>query len=470
MQEPIELSAGPLRMRLEEGELRYIKIGDAEIVRRIYFAVRTGEWATVSPRFELYNVQNSSSSFRVSLKAVCKGIGGADYTWNGEIEGRSDGSISFHATGVANVAMKSNRIGLCVLLGTPTVCNESYVALSPEGRRIGGTFPEFVNAPLMFEPNFTEIIVSPSDSQKIVVGLTQSSEAIFSMEDQRNFGDSSFKAYAPLKYAYPDVRAGETYSETVTLSTTGFPSRTSTKRAAVLDFSEGPGGFLPKLAVPSPEGRNFFEVNHDREKTRTGSAVAFPFTPHTHLSDDDTAWENLASLPEQVASARKIAPGKPIDISQLTLGISRRGSAPDPRRASPFGAAWLAAFLGEAALAGVRSVGAPPVGSGHSDRIVALLGPLAGQRVVMAAFASYDLTSTVSGYSVGPNFVVVNRTARRVTVAVTGLGKDKLSSVSLDGTTAPSAIPKSGSLTPGSGGRKKLTLAPYEILFLSPLH
>ena len=41
------LRAGPLSLVYEAGDLRYVKLGDREIVRRIYVAVRDHNWGTV---------------------------------------------------------------------------------------------------------------------------------------------------------------------------------------------------------------------------------------------------------------------------------------------------------------------------------------------------------------------------------------------------------------------------------------
>ena len=43
------LRAGPLTLFYEAGDLRYVKPGDREILRRVYVAVRDRNWGTVSP-------------------------------------------------------------------------------------------------------------------------------------------------------------------------------------------------------------------------------------------------------------------------------------------------------------------------------------------------------------------------------------------------------------------------------------
>ena len=62
--EPIALTAGPLTMRFEPltGLLRYIRIGDHEIVRALYAAVRDQNWATIPPRLNNIKQEISKAS------------------------------------------------------------------------------------------------------------------------------------------------------------------------------------------------------------------------------------------------------------------------------------------------------------------------------------------------------------------------------------------------------------------------
>ena len=44
------LTAGPITATLEDGQLRWIRIGEAEAVRAIGFLVRDRNWSTPTPR------------------------------------------------------------------------------------------------------------------------------------------------------------------------------------------------------------------------------------------------------------------------------------------------------------------------------------------------------------------------------------------------------------------------------------
>ncbi len=45
--EQVPLRAGPLTLSYEAGDLRYIKLGEHEILRRIYVAIRDRNWGTI---------------------------------------------------------------------------------------------------------------------------------------------------------------------------------------------------------------------------------------------------------------------------------------------------------------------------------------------------------------------------------------------------------------------------------------
>src|SRR2546423_13482414 len=91
--EPVALVAGPLTMQFEPltGLLRYIRIGDHEIVRAIYAAVRDQNWATIPPRLSNIKQRIEKNSFGLSFDVECR-QGQIDYLWRGQIVGEGDGT------------------------------------------------------------------------------------------------------------------------------------------------------------------------------------------------------------------------------------------------------------------------------------------------------------------------------------------------------------------------------------------
>ena len=52
------LHAGPVSVVLENGDLRYVRLGDVEIVRRLYVAIRDRNWDTIPPNYTTYRVDD----------------------------------------------------------------------------------------------------------------------------------------------------------------------------------------------------------------------------------------------------------------------------------------------------------------------------------------------------------------------------------------------------------------------------
>src|SRR5690349_14864270 len=113
---PIELRAGPLTLSYEPHTafLRHIRLGDHEVVRALYAAVRDQNWATISPVVTMREQDVQADSFRLAFDAACKREG-VEYFWRGTITGDAKGRIQFTFDGTAKSDFLRNRIGICIL-------------------------------------------------------------------------------------------------------------------------------------------------------------------------------------------------------------------------------------------------------------------------------------------------------------------------------------------------------------------
>ena len=68
------LTAGPLSATLEEGQLRWIRIGEAEAIRAIAFLIRDRNWSTANPEISDLDIQEGKDGFRVTFTARCPRI------------------------------------------------------------------------------------------------------------------------------------------------------------------------------------------------------------------------------------------------------------------------------------------------------------------------------------------------------------------------------------------------------------
>ena len=111
----VPLRAGPLRLVFDRGELRWIRLGEREVLRGIYVAVREPGWATVpgahrGPRHRRPSPTPSASRFVARHER-----GDVRFDWEARIEGTADGRIVYAIDGAAGATFLRNRIGFCVL-------------------------------------------------------------------------------------------------------------------------------------------------------------------------------------------------------------------------------------------------------------------------------------------------------------------------------------------------------------------
>src|SRR5512135_3173931 len=96
----VPLRAGPLRVVFDRGELRWIRLGEREVLRGIYAAVREVGWATVPARIEDLVVEAEPESFRIRFTAR-HARGDVRFDWEARLAGTPEGLISYTIDGVA---------------------------------------------------------------------------------------------------------------------------------------------------------------------------------------------------------------------------------------------------------------------------------------------------------------------------------------------------------------------------------
>ena len=273
----IDLQAGPLNLFYEAGDLRYIKFGDKEIIRRVYVAVRDHNWDTVIPVLSnvRMNIANDSFNINYSVSNIQDNV---DFLWEGNIIGKPDGTITFSMDGVARSTFWRNRIGFCILYPM------EYAGADCEIEHVSGafeksSFPKFIapqriidGKPSPVEP-FSNMRALVYQVVPNVLAEVRFEGENFEMEDQRNWTDASFKAYGtPLKNPSPvEVKTGTKISQTFTLSIREQdkiikPSKTDD----TLTFSVGKNALrnLPKIGLDeASHGQPLNEKEIERLKT-----------------------------------------------------------------------------------------------------------------------------------------------------------------------------------------------------------
>lgn len=239
------LRAGPLTVALEGIGVRYVTLGDVEIVRRMYVAIRDQTWNTISGIASEIEIDEGGDWFdaRFSVRHCSPEI---DFTWRGSICGAPDGRISFAMDGRAGRRMLYNRIGLCILHPWRQYAGQQFRGETPDGP-IEGTLPRLVGRQ-RFE-NGVYVPLFPSVS-RLEIDLEEGPSAVFEfdgdlfeMEDQRNWTDASFKTYStPLASGFPhELKCGQRISQSVDVYSAG-PTAVALSRAEVQLKVGGPNG------------------------------------------------------------------------------------------------------------------------------------------------------------------------------------------------------------------------------------
>ena len=250
--ERLELRAGPLTMVFEPALafLRYVRLGNRELVRAVYSAVRDRNWGTVAPAVSNLRLQQDDNSFRLTFDVECRERE-IDFAWNGTLTGDADGTVRYAMDGVARSTFLRSRIGFCVL--HPLSCAGQHCLVEHDDGSIEtGAFPDVISP---HQPFFAIRAIGHEVAPGVTAEVRFEGD-VFEMEDQRNWTDASYKTYCtPLERPYPvEVAAGARISQAVTLrllgqaSTAAVPVEAAAAGAAVV-WGEGPAAAMPRLGV-----------------------------------------------------------------------------------------------------------------------------------------------------------------------------------------------------------------------------
>ncbi|MEN6478875.1 MAG: hypothetical protein ABFD20_04460 [Anaerolineales bacterium] len=215
---PVPLRAGPLELLYLAGDLRYIRLGDREVVRRIYWAARDADWGTAPNVIERETIEAGSDTFTI-LTVGHSRLGELALAWQAELLGAADGTLTVRVRARAEGSFLANRIGLCLLHPAPECAGAACRVTHSDGSVEEGRFPVRI-AP--HQP-FLDIRAFAHEVLPGVWATATFTGDIFEMEDQRNWTDASWKTYSrPLALPIPyRVRQGERVEQSITLRLEG---------------------------------------------------------------------------------------------------------------------------------------------------------------------------------------------------------------------------------------------------------
>jgi hypothetical protein len=197
-----------------------VRLGDEEILRRIYVVFQDRNWTARPWHIEEEEIDEREDSFAVRLRA--RGTFDAEpFTWTAEISGAPNGAISYSIVGATAQPFPRNRLGICVLHPMTGFPGRECIVTHPDGSVTSSAFPDAISP---HQP-FLDVAAMTWPVPHGRARLDFNGE-VFETEDHRNWSDASYKTYCtPISLPFPaEVRPGDEVRQSVTLTLTGVPS------------------------------------------------------------------------------------------------------------------------------------------------------------------------------------------------------------------------------------------------------
>ncbi|MEZ5832405.1 MAG: hypothetical protein R3D05_14620 [Dongiaceae bacterium] len=241
------LTAGPVTATLENGQLRWIRIGEAEAIRSIAFVVRDRNWSTPVPEISNLKVEQSDGGFKVSLDALCHTPDG-DFKWRGKYVGDSDGTIRCLGVAKAERDFLTCRTGFVILHPLAEVVGNAMKIEHVDGSTEQAVIPQEI---IPDQPFLLVRAMSHAPMPGVTAEIRMEGDS-WETEDHRNWTDASFKTYCrPLTLPWPyTIPAGGEVRHTVTLSFSGkIPVSPARPAGAVTVKLGSAGGAMPRIGL-----------------------------------------------------------------------------------------------------------------------------------------------------------------------------------------------------------------------------
>lgn len=240
------LSAGPLTVILEDGNLRTICFAGIEVVRAINYLARDASWGTYKAELTNLLISEHKAAFEVTYDGLCNGAQGR-FSYRMKITGKASGVLTLEAEGVALTDFPTNRTGFVVLHPSEAAGGRLTIRHS-DGRIEETVFPEAISPD---QPAFDISALTHEPAPGIICIVAMEGDA-FEMEDQRNWTDASFKTYVrPLSKPRPYVitkGAKDVQRIAISIECKALAARPGTASKATLTLG-GPIGRMPSMAL-----------------------------------------------------------------------------------------------------------------------------------------------------------------------------------------------------------------------------
>ena len=311
------LVAGPLRLDYDSGDIRCVRLGDEEILRRVYVVFQDRNWTARPWRILSEEIDDHGDSFTVRVSA--RGSFDADpFTWTVHIEGGVDGTVRYSLRGETSAPFLRNRLGMCVLHPMAGFAGRSCEIVHPDGSVDTSAFPDRI-APHQPFVDISAMTYPVGSGGMARIDFTGD---VFETEDHRNWSDASYKTYCtPISLPFPvEVQPGDVVSQSVTLTLAGVDAR------APEPLTDGPVEItVHSAAQPMPSiGVHMTEPAWTESEADFLRSLALG---HLHADIDAMAPDAAERVADVTARARSLG-------ARAFVALHATGN-PDPSLAAP---------------------------------------------------------------------------------------------------------------------------------------
>ena len=313
----VPLIAGPLRLEYDSGDLRCVRLGDEEILRRVYVVFQDRNWTARPWRIVSEVIDDRGDSFTIRVDA--HGTFDAEpFTMTVDIEGRADGTVRYALSGAASSPFLRNRLGICVLHPMAAFAGRSCEITHTDRSVEASGFPREISP---HQP-FLDITAMTYPVGDGALARLDFEGEVFETEDHRNWSDASYKTYCtPISLPFPvEIRPGDAIHQSVTLALAGAP-----------------------LTPPLPAAEGAVEITvSDSSQPLPSIGVHMTQTPWTQAETDYLRSLGLGHLhadidADEVDAVERVgdAIGRARDVDARVFVALHSAGEPDPALAVP---------------------------------------------------------------------------------------------------------------------------------------
>jgi hypothetical protein len=218
----LSVALGPITFSVEGPQVRHLSIGGHEVVRAAGLVIRDAWWGSHVLHTHHCDTQVTDTQWLRTLQGSVQALDNRmalAWALNLRIQ---PGGVTLGTRLLPQGDFTTCRAGLAVLHPLVGVTGAPVTVTHSDGQVQEGCFPELISPSQPFF-DIRELRYSPLPGLELQWRLIGD---VFEMEDQRNWGDASFKTYnRPLAWPCPYVlKAGSCVEQQVELRFTGGPA------------------------------------------------------------------------------------------------------------------------------------------------------------------------------------------------------------------------------------------------------